>query len=194
MIKNHKASNKSFSFLSSSAENISTIKIQKIDFGSQTDKSNDIYDIQENFAECFHETAPDIVSLEHSYAFFKVKDAAVQTLSTIKNIVNVDGLPRSYNPACTNCGMLNDCLLKANKTICEHESSNEKLATDMQLKQIDFTFLKELNSLTKYLTGISSYNVLIESFQFIENDMVEVPNNILTKIQMFMLTLKRLKD
>lgn len=59
------------------------------------------------------------------------------------------------------------------------------------MKRTDLKYLKKSNSTTKYLTGIASYDVLVSIFKFIEPYLIT--SLLLTKEQMFMLTLKRLR-
>lgn len=160
--------------------------VQTVYKETQTEQNFDIYELPPDLVNCFHRCEPNLIQIDHNYSKLKLKDTTTQTLNCITN--------KQRNDSCENCFKLKISLEAADKTI---HNSNEKI-TEMKhqiqlLMNVDFSYLKESDSLTKYLTGISSYTVLIKIFNLVENDLIESPKNFLTKIQMFMLTLKRLR-
>lgn len=93
---------------------------------------------------------------------------------------------------CLKCDINEMKLTKCNEIIDQYSAEKNVLKEKLDSKKLN---LLNLNSDYKsnYFTGISSKAVLLEIFKFLEDDLIPSKNKIITKEEMFLLTLKRLR-
>lgn len=94
---------------------------------------------------------------------------------------------------CENCCDLQNTINELKSKLGSNNKIIEKLKIELNKKSMDICSLNKSDDNTIYLTGVSSYSVLLKLYNFIEDELVESSQSILSKEQMFMMTLKRIR-